>query len=91
MSLATVAIIVGAIIFVAFLVHTANRAYIRGLRESGLYPPNQQGTAEDVERLIMEGHKIAAIKLYREIHGVGLKSAKEAVEEMARNLPPGSR
>lgn len=47
-------------------------------------PVPGQGTMEDVRRLVSEGHKIAAIKVYREVHGVGLKEAKEAVDEMTR-------
>lgn len=49
-------------------------------------PNPGNGTMEDVQRLVSEGHKIAAIKIYRELHGVGLKEAKEAVEAMARSL-----
>ena len=46
---------------------------------------NTQGrqTTQDVERLIRSGHKIAAIKVYRTIHGCGLKEAKEAVDKLA--------
>jgi len=43
-----------------------------------------QGTMDDVQRLASAGQKIAAIKIYRKIHGVGLKEAKEAVEAMRR-------
>jgi ribosomal protein L7/L12 len=37
-----------------------------------------------VRRLVDEGKKIEAIKLYREMTGVGLKEAKDAVEAVAR-------
>ena len=41
----------------------------------------------EVTRLLREGQKIQAIKAYREQHpGVGLREAKEAVEEMQREL-----
>jgi len=50
----------------------------RSDRSSGA--PPQQGTIDDVRRFIREGHTISAIKLYRQIHKVGLKEAKEAVE-----------
>lgn len=43
-------------------------------------------TDDGVRDLIKMGQKISAIKLYRQIHGVGLKEAKEAVEDMARDL-----
>ncbi len=41
-------------------------------------------TDDGVRDLLRMKKKIAAIKLYREIHGVGLKEAKEAVERMAQ-------
>jgi len=45
-------------------------------------------TEEDVRRLVMGGHKIDAIKVYRRLHGVDLMSAKQAVERIAAGLPP---
>ena len=42
-----------------------------------------------VAALLAQGEKILAIRLYRELHGGGLKEAKEAVEAMGReNSPP---
>ena len=55
-------------------------------RESGLYPPPGKGTDADVERLIRHRRKMMAIKLYREIHSVDLKQAKEAVDELAQRV-----
>ena len=46
-------------------------------------PVHGQGTMDDVQRLVSEGQKISAIKIYRRIHGVGLKEAKEAVDAMS--------
>ena len=40
---------------------------------------------EKILRIAKSGHKIEAIKTYRELYGVGLKEAKEAVETMLRN------
>jgi ribosomal protein L7/L12 len=37
---------------------------------------------EDVEVLAQSGHKIAAVNAYRQLHRVGLKEAKQAVEAM---------
>jgi ribosomal protein L7/L12 len=37
---------------------------------------------DDVQRLVSEGQKIAAIKIYRRIHGTSLREAKEAIEAM---------
>jgi ribosomal protein L7/L12 len=35
---------------------------------------------------LLAGNKIKAIKLYREMYGVGLKEAKDAIDEMVGNL-----
>ena len=40
----------------------------------------------DIERAIWDNNLIQAIKLYRDQHGVGLKEAKDAVEEMRADL-----
>ncbi|MFK8011973.1 MAG: hypothetical protein AB8B80_08040 [Marinicellaceae bacterium] len=40
---------------------------------------------EKILRLAKSGHKIAAVKSYRETYRVGLKEAKDAVEAMLRN------
>ena len=77
---------VAALIAIAFLADALNRRQIRRLRQSGLYPPPGQGSDAHVERLILLGRKMAAIKLYREVHGVDLKAAKEAVDELGRQL-----
>ena len=77
-------IVIVAIIVLVFIVDAVNRIRLRSLRESGIYPPEGKGTDADVDRLIRLGKKISAIKLYREIYGVDLKAAKEAVEELAR-------
>jgi LSD1 subclass zinc finger protein len=45
--------------------------------------PNQLHSLAEIGRLIRGGNKIAAIKLYRETFGTGLKEAKEAVENLA--------
>jgi streptogramin lyase len=41
----------------------------------------------EVARLVRAGNKIAAIKLYRETFGVGLREAKEAVEKIGAGQP----
>jgi ribosomal protein L7/L12 len=37
---------------------------------------------DEIRRMALAGNKIEAIKRYREIHGVGLKEAKDAVEKL---------
>ena len=44
-------------------------------------------TEGDITRLLTGGHKIDAIKVYRRLHDVDLKEAKEAVERIAAKLP----
>lgn len=39
----------------------------------------------DILELALNGRKIEAIKRYREVHGVGLKEAKDAVEAMVED------
>jgi hypothetical protein len=41
----------------------------------------------ELGQLVRSGNKIAAIKLYRELFGVGLKEAKDAVERLERGQP----
>ncbi len=43
----------------------------------------QAGQFGEVAQLVKAGKKIEAIKLYRELTGVGLKEAKDAVEQLA--------
>jgi ribosomal protein L7/L12 len=42
---------------------------------------------EEIQHLIAAGNKIAAIRLYRERYGGGLKEAKEAVDALAAGQP----
>lgn len=66
----------GLAFFVIFLFQQRNN------RPRVEMPRPGQGSMEDVHRLTREGHKIAAIKVYREVHGVGLREAKAAVEAL---------
>ena len=49
-------------------------------------PKRGTETMADVERLVRQNKKIHAIKVYREIHGVGLAEAKEIIEKMIEDL-----
>lgn len=81
--------------------HMANEVHLRGpsfalsaevdtealrsvFSQSAAFSPG-----EDVRGLVLEGKKIQAIKLYREQTGVGLREAKEAVEQLERTLHLG--
>ena len=43
-------------------------------------------TDADIQRLLQTGRKIDAIKVYRRLHRVDLKSAKDAVDRLADGM-----
>ena len=60
------------------------------LSRTGRSPHNidlDTATEGDIPRLLMGGHKIDATKVYRRLHDVDLREAKEAVERIAAKLP----
>jgi len=57
-------------------------------RSRGLLPPAGSCSDVDVMALTARGEKLVAIRLYREIHGCGLKDARLAIESLARNARP---
>lgn len=76
-------IITTAVIVVAlWILNRSNRWRREHARLRDLRRAPGEGTDADVERLVRAGRKMSAIKLYREIHRVDLKTAKEAVDEM---------
>lgn len=52
----------------------------------GKDPEVADDTDDRIRNLVLEGKKIEAIKLYREMTGLGLKEAKDAVDGMERGL-----
>src|SRR5262245_52198566 len=52
------------------------------MKHQGIVEPRIE--APDVVQELMQGRKIQAIKIYRERTGAGLKEAKDAVEQIAR-------
>jgi len=79
----TILYIVVAAVAAALALSVLNRQRTDDLRQTGFYPPPGQGSDADVDRLVALGRKIDAIKLYRQIHGTDLKSAKDAVDKIA--------
>ena len=71
---------VGIVVVTSVIMDIVTRSRIRRLRQAGLYPLRGEETDADVERLIRMGKMIEAIKVYRDVHGVDLKAAKEAVD-----------
>jgi len=74
-------LLVFVVVALGWVLVRQNQKKVRHLRESGVYPPEGTETDADVDRLLLHGQKIAAIKVYRAVHRVGLKEAKEAVEK----------
>jgi ribosomal protein L7/L12 len=69
---------------VAFLVVAA---FLRRGERVPTFEDGAQPTEGDIDRLIAAGRQIDAIKAYRRLHRVGLKEAKDAIDERAKRLP----
>ena len=83
MNFTAILVFVSLVIVLIVIASLVSRLQTGRLRSRGLLPEaGQTPTVEDVKRLIAAGETIQAIKMYREIHGVGLKEAKDAVEKM---------
>jgi hypothetical protein len=54
------------------------------LKQANIKYDPYSNVSRDVAEAVRQGKKIEAIKLYRQSTGVGLKEAKDAVEEMQR-------
>ena len=74
-------------IAVVVLVGMASR---RGERSGGTRAGTSSGppSPERVDELLRAGRKIEAIKMHRLLHGVDLKTAKDAIDARARQLGP---
>jgi ribosomal protein L7/L12 len=79
-------IVIGALLALGFFMVQRRRSKVESLRRTGVYPRAGEETEADVDRLILKGHKIEAIKVFRALHDVDLKEAKEAVEKRQREL-----
>jgi len=79
-------IVIVALLALGFFMAQRTRRKVERLRKTGVYPRAGEETEADVDRLIQKGHKIEAIKVFRALHDVGLKEAKEAVEKRQRDL-----
>ena len=67
-----------------FLARLGYRAQVGALPDS--LALGQADPTAEMQRLLRDGHKIEAIKVYRRTYGVGLKEAKEAVENVPTTL-----
>lgn len=73
----TIYIALGVVVVLGILVVLG-----RGSSSGKSYPLPKDTTHEDIRTLAEQGKKIEAIKLYRALHDVGIKEAKDAVEDM---------
>ncbi len=77
--------LLGLLVAVAAVVFLASR---RGVEVVSLRPPApfqpQLGADATPEQLVRAGRKIEAIKRYRELSGLGLREAKDAIDAMER-------
>ena len=72
-----ISLAISALLFVLVV-----RSGAPGSEPAPLAPREQADLELDLARCLDEGRKIDAIKLYRRLHGVGLREAKEAVERL---------
>ena len=84
-------VFIGILFLLGYLVAWRTREKVRRLQDEGVYPQDGAEKPADVDRLLLLGHKTEAIKVYRQLHGVGLKEAKHAVEARAREIDPRFR
>lgn len=71
----------GAVVLLTIISRRGEKADSSGPR-FGTAPPS----AERIDEFLRMGRKIEAIKEYRALHRVDLKSAKDAIEARAREL-----
>ena len=78
--------VIAAIVVLALLVRAVTARGGR-LNSAPSRPVSAPFTDVSVRDLLLHGRKIEAIKVYRSLHLVGLKDAKQAVERLAEQLP----
>ena len=63
------------------------KAYVEALeRGETVSRPDVQDIEAELRQMIREGETIAAIKRYREAAGVGLREAKEHIDDLERDM-----
>lgn len=87
MKIALTALFIGLVLWLLTRSRREERASLPPSRDSALPPADSE---ETILRLLRSGRKIEAIKHHRQHFGTGLKEAKQAVEQLARERPgPG--
>lgn len=82
MGLYLIIVIICSVLLGLSLIAVRDQRRIIWLRSQGQYPQPGQVTDAWISQLVHEGHYIEAIRAYRELHGVGLKDAKAAIDRM---------
>lgn len=83
MAIKVILMVVAILVLLVVMGRMFSRRDEADLTRRRLLPnPGDPPTLDHVRRLAEAGEKIQAIKLYRELHNVGLKEAKEAVEKL---------
>ncbi len=74
------------LVSVVVILNTYRYIMLNKVRRNVNVPPTNKFTMFDVRRLLMEGKKDLAIKVYGEIFNVVESKAKNDVEELQRSL-----
>jgi ribosomal protein L7/L12 len=87
MNLGIVVLLVCFAFFLGYLVGRQNRTKSPKVDPIKHFQPHtskrlDERKINELQQLINNGQKIQAIKLYRQLTGVGLKEAKESVEQL---------
>ena len=69
-------------LFVWALASVSSALKERQLVRDGILPTVDKTTDDDISRLVKSGHKVWAIKRYRELHKVSLRDAKTKIEAL---------
>ena len=88
LSWMTIAAILGGLVLILTALMLKSGSSLAKARSRGLLPPAGSCGDADVLALISRGEKRVAIRLYRELHGGGLKEARLAVEAFDRDAGP---
>lgn len=64
------------------IAHIWTHLRIMVLRAKGIYPQAGQASDADVKQLLQSGHRILAMRCYREVHGCSLREAQAVVAKL---------
>lgn len=81
-----VLIVIGLLLTVGWVIAVRLQRRVQRLKDAGVFPQPGEETEADVDRLLHLGLKIEAIKVFRTVHEVGLREAKDAVKKRQREI-----